>query len=141
MKSKRQSRVMAMQLLYAMNQQNLPMAMVLDGVLSTMELDDNQKSYGMKLVDLVQEHKDTLKSEIESCLDRWEWERVALVDRLVMQIAWAEIKNCGDVPVKVVISEAISIAKKYSTKESPKFVNAILDRLARDVLDSSGEKI
>jgi len=130
-----------MQLLYAMNQQNLPMAMVLDGVLSTMELDDNQKSYGMKLVDLVQEHKDTLKSEIESCLDRWEWERVALVDRLVMQIAWAEIKNCGDVPVKVVISEAISIAKKYSTKESPKFVNAILDRLARDVLDSSGEKI
>jgi transcription antitermination protein NusB len=139
MKSRRQSRVMAMQLLYAMAQQKAPLSIVLDGVMSTIEISDQQKEYGMKLVDLVQEHSSPIHSEIEAVLENWSWERVALIDGIILKIAWSELKFCGETPPKVSITEAIAISKKYSTEDSPKFINGVLDRLATDILTNSSK--
>lgn len=140
MKSKRKSRVMAMQALYAMHQQKAPLNLVIDGVLSSMEIDTYQKEFGMKIVDLVQQHRASLEKEIIPQIDNWEWERVALVDRLILLIGWCELKYIGETPPKVALSESIAIAKKYSTEESPKFVNGVLDKLAADIINSSKPK-
>lgn len=140
MKSKRQARVMAMQTLYAMHQQKAPLNLVIDGVLSSMDIDKYLKEFGMKLIDLVQEHKEVLEKEISVIVENWDWERVALVDRIILQLGWCELKYIGETPPKVVLSESMAIAKKYSTEESPKFINGILDKLAADILKNSKSK-
>ncbi|HQK70441.1 MAG TPA: transcription antitermination factor NusB [Bacteroidales bacterium] len=63
----------------------------------------------------------------------WEVERIALMDRLVMQLAITEIVEFEEIPVKVTLNEYIEIAKQYCTSKSSNFVNGILDKIVRDM--------
>jgi N utilization substance protein B len=63
----------------------------------------------------------------------WPLERLAVVDRLVLRLAVAELLNRGGPPVAVVIDEAVELAKAYSTEESGGFVNGVLSTIAADV--------
>lgn len=78
---------------------------------------------------------------IVSKLEHWELNRVALIDRIILELALVEMVNFNDVPLKVSISEAIEIAKKYSTEDSPAFINGILDAVYHDIINarSNGE--
>ena len=122
----RPARVFAMQLLYAMEISGGTVAEALPGVLEAQPLQDNMKKYGMKLVDLVLAHKADLDSEIEACSAHWGIERMATLDRIVIRIAMVELLYVPDVPMKVVISEAVQIAAKFSTDSSSTFVNGLL---------------
>jgi N utilization substance protein B len=55
---------------------------------------------------------------------------VARVDRNILRLATCELRHFADVPVKVAINEAVELAKRFGTAESPAFVNGILDRVA-----------
>ena len=122
----RPARVFAMQLLYAMEISGGTVADALPGVLEAQPLQDNMKKYGMKLVDLVLAHKAELDSEIEACSAHWGLERMATLDRIVLRIAMVELLYVTEVPMKVVISEAVQIAAKFSTDSSSTFVNGLL---------------
>ena len=122
----RPARVCAMQLLYAMEISGGTVADALPGVLEAQPLQDNMKKYGMKLVDLVLAHKAELDSEIEACSAHWGIERMATLDRIVLRIAMVELLYVTEVPMKVVISEAVQIAAKFSTDSSSTFVNGLL---------------
>jgi transcription antitermination protein NusB len=75
-------------------------------------------------------------AEIEQILrkypQQWSLERMANVDRCILQLAAYEILFSGDVPAGVAVDEAVELAKKYSTAESGRFVNGILGSLLRD---------
>ena len=71
---------------------------------------------------------------ISDNLDNWKLERVATLDQLIMRIAVNEIYFNDDIPPKVSISEAIEIAKSYSTEDSSSFVNGILDAIYKHKL-------
>ena len=73
---------------------------------------------------------------ISDNLDNWKLERVATLDQLIMRIAINEIYFNEDIPPKVSISEAIEIAKIYSTEDSSSFVNGVLDSIYKRKLDS-----
>ena len=60
-------------------------------------------------------------------------ENLDAVGRAILLLALAELKFRGDVPTKVVINEAVELAKRYGAAESYKFVNALLDRTAREL--------
>ena len=122
----RPARVFAMQLLYAMEIAGSTAGEALPGVLDAQPLQDEMKKYGMKLVDLVQAHKAELDTEIEACSAHWGIERMAMLDRIVIRIAMVELLYVPDVPMKVVISEAVQIATKFSTDSSGSFVNGML---------------
>ena len=122
----RPARVFAMQLLYAMEIAGSTAGEALPGVLDAQPLQDEMKKYGMKLVDLVQAHKAELDTEIEACSAHWGIERMAMLDRIVIRIAIVELLYVPDVPMKVVISEAVQIATKFSTDSSGSFVNGML---------------
>jgi N utilization substance protein B len=64
---------------------------------------------------------------IEEYAENWELERIALIDRILMQIAITELMRFPEIPPKVSINEAIDIAKKYSTPKSSTFINGVLD--------------
>jgi len=115
-----------MQLLYAMEIAGSTAGEALPGVLDAQPLHDDMKKYGMKLVDLVQAHKAELDSEIEACSAHWGIERMAMLDRIVIRIAMVELLYVPEIPMKVVISEAVQIATKFSTDSSGSFVNGLL---------------
>ena len=69
------------------------------------------------------------EEEIKSRLNNWEFDRVALIDRILLTLAICEIRFLDEVPPKVSISEAIELAKEYSTSESSGFVNGVLDKI------------
>jgi N utilization substance protein B len=61
----------------------------------------------------------------------WEMERMPAIDRSILRMAVCEMMILSDTPVAVIIDEAIELAKKYSTEKSGKFVNGVLDSIAR----------
>ena len=68
-------------------------------------------------------------------MNNWEFKRVAVLDRLLLVVALAEIFFIDTVPPKVSISEAIQIAKKYSTEDSSAFINGVLDNIYKTVAE------
>ena len=73
------------------------------------------------------------EDQIKSRLNNWEFKRVAVLDRLLLIVSIAEIFFIDTVPPKVSISEAIQIAKRYSTEDSSAFVNGVLDNIYKSV--------
>jgi N utilization substance protein B len=68
---------------------------------------------------------------ISAAIPDYEFSRLALIDRSIMRLALFELQNYPYIPPKVTINEAIEMAKKYSTTESGKFVNGVMDTLLR----------
>lgn len=64
-------------------------------------------------------------------LKSWKLDRISKVDKTVLLLAINELENAQETPMKVVLNEAVELAKKYGTEDSPKFVNAILDKIAK----------
>ncbi|GAB4303583.1 MAG: transcription antitermination factor NusB [Desulfuromonadia bacterium] len=67
---------------------------------------------------------------ISSTSSSWSISRIGRVERAILRLAVYELLHRPDIPVSVVINEAIEIAKRYGTAESPAFVNGILDEIA-----------
>ncbi len=127
--SKRPARVFAMQLLYSMEVTAGTAGECLPGVLESQEIAKDMQAFGMSLVDLVQEHRSEIDEIISAASETWSIERMALVDLCVLRSALAEIMF-KDTPIKVVMTEAMQIAKKYSMEESSSFINGILNHFA-----------
>lgn len=69
---------------------------------------------------------------IESKAENWELDRIALIDRILMQMGICEMLRFPEIPIKVSINEYLEVAKKFSTPKSSKFINGILDSLYLD---------
>lgn len=99
------------------------------------------REYAEKIIRGVQENIATIDAEIEKHSEKWNLQRMAVVDRNVMRIAVYEMHFCLDVPPVVSIDEAVEIAKDFSSEKSSLFINGILngikdglDRPAREAL-------
>jgi N utilization substance protein B len=78
--------------------------------------------------------KPEVDAKIRTLADNWDFERLAVVDRNILRLAVYEMLFCPEIPPVVSINEAIEIAKKFSTAESGKFVNGLLDRVKKELL-------
>ena len=131
--SRRQARECVFQGLYAMEISGDSQDKTFSDMLNRYSFDENTKSYVSSLYIKTLDQKQFLKKTISRFLENWELERIALIDNLILQMAACELLFFDDVPPKVSISEAIEIAKKYSTDDSSGFVNGILDSVFREV--------
>jgi N utilization substance protein B len=75
-------------------------------------------------------HADEYQELIKANISNWDYDRIALMDRIIIFMALTEFTQFRDIPVKVTINEYIEISKYYSTPDSRRFVNGILDRIA-----------
>ena len=80
------------------------------------------------------EHRDAIDEHIKRHAKNWEFHRIAAVDRNVMRLAIYEMLFREDIPPIVSINEAVDVAKKFSTQDSGKFVNGILDKVKSELL-------
>jgi N utilization substance protein B len=88
------------------------------------------------LVAGIQANQPKIDDLISSVAENWRLDRMAAIDRNILRLGAYEMLFCPEVPVKVAINESLELAKRYSTAQSSRFVNGILDRLqAADVRD------
>jgi len=80
------------------------------------------------------EHRDAIDEKIKSHTKNWDFHRIAAVDRNIMRLAIYEMLHREDIPPVVSINEAVDIAKKFSTEDSGKFVNGILDKIRGELM-------
>jgi N utilization substance protein B len=89
--------------------------------------------YALELLRGVEEHCDDIDRLLAEYSEHWAVERMPAVDRAVLRLGCYELAHEPDVPTAVVISEAVDLAKQYSTKDSGRFVNGLLARIAEQV--------
>lgn len=87
-----------------------------------------------KLIRGVLEHRDELDQRIKQHAENWDLHRMAAVDRNILRLAIYEMLHRDDIPPVVSINEAVDIAKKFSTQDSGKFVNGILDKIKGELM-------
>ena len=77
----------------------------------------------------VKEHQVRLDAMISQVAENWRLDRMAAIDRNILRLGAFEMMFCPEVPARVAINEALELAKRYSTAQSSRFVNGILDRV------------
>ena len=129
MRERRKARELVLQATYAKELSGDTIDEILEKIINISELPEELKIFARELFSKTMIHKDELDSHIKEKSENWEFSRIAIIDRLILRIAICEFIYFDDIPSKVSISEAIEIAKKFSTKDSGSFVNGILDAI------------
>ncbi len=94
-------------------------------------LSDNSYKFAAALVRGVAGSVERLDPLIASAADHWRLERMAIVDRLILRLAVWEFLDQPETPGRVIINEALELARTFSTDESIGFINGILDEIRR----------
>jgi N utilization substance protein B len=137
MRDRSRARGWALQILYAweMRGADLPLPEVLAEFAAERRIAETSRDYLFRLVLTVHDHLDSIDRELGSCLTNWRIDRLSVIDRAILRLGAAELLYLGDVPARVSIQEAIVLAEKYGTHESPRFVNGVLDALMHRAAD------
>ncbi|MEZ6196525.1 MAG: transcription antitermination factor NusB [Planctomycetota bacterium] len=89
------------------------------------------RQFAGALVTGVLENRAALRKRIEKNIENWTWKRLAVLDRVLLLIGAHEITDRADIPDTVTINEIVELAKRYGSQGSGRFVNGVLDALAR----------
>jgi N utilization substance protein B len=131
--SRRKARAYALQVLYARDvEQGTDVTAALDGWAGSFELDidDAARAFATEIVGTTVAEQPAIDEVIAASSRNWRLDRMSRVDRNILRLAVCELRSFAQTPVKVVINEAVELAKRFGTAESPAFVNGILDRIA-----------
>ena len=120
--SRREARRAAVFMLFQWDVTGRPLGSLYEG-----EVD----SYTRELADAVAEHATVLDARITAASDDWTADRLGAVERNVLRVALEELDE-GQVPVEVVLDEAVTLAKRYASEDAARLVNGILGKLVRE---------
>jgi len=141
---RRECRAAAFQYLYAWSvNQPANVANDLQLFFEHLEKPRDHYAFAEELIHGTIEHVEELDGHIKALAHNWEFERVAKIDLAILRLAMFEMLHRKDIPPVVSINEAIDLSKQYSTVDSKRFINGILDRmkdkLGRDARKSTTE--
>ena len=135
--SRRKGREFALQALYASEVGDSTLDKAADTLMHDDPVAPETREYGMKLARAARRRAGEIDALIAETSEHWDVERIAVVDRIILRLAIAELMTEADVPAKVCINEAVEIAKKFSTENSSRFVNGVLDAVSRKLQPST----
>jgi len=132
---RRQARELALQLLYELDLRGEadPGEALEEFWRRQGELPDEVRSFAEALVRGTKAHQEKIDELIGRFAERWDLDRMAVVDRNILRAGIFELLWAGDAPPKVAINEALEIARKFSTEKSTRFINGLLDRVRREL--------
>jgi N utilization substance protein B len=125
-------RARALQLLYAWETTGRPIESLVPGLSRLTGPRPTVLDFAERLAAGVSADMAALDRELAQATEHWRLERLGVIDRNILRIAAYELLH-DDVPPKVVIDQALWLAHRFGTPESPRFVNGVVDRLARDL--------
>ncbi len=99
---------------------------------ATLDSQSDVKEYSIKIIKELQEHQSEVDEIIKKYAKNWNIERLVKMDKDVLRIALVELLYTKDAPMKVIVDEALELAKKYSTDDSASFINGILAKVIVD---------
>jgi len=134
-RARSRARGWALQVLYAWESRGgeLPLAAVLHEFEEERYIAPASRPYLRTLLLTISRHLSEIDRKIQDALTNWRLERLAAIDRNILRLATAEIYYIEEVPPLVSIQEAISLAEKYGTAESARFINGVLDALLAEL--------
>ncbi|HET9424909.1 MAG TPA: transcription antitermination factor NusB [Gemmatimonadaceae bacterium] len=125
------ARARALQALYAWDlRPGAKLEQVATQIWDDLAIDPEERKLASALVRTFIARRDTIDAALTDITTNWRLERLGVIDRCVLRMGAAELER-GETPAKVVIQEAVTIAERYSGVRSAKFVNGVLDALAR----------
>lgn len=130
---RRQTREWIIQFLFQLDFNPEPIDIALQDFWEEKELNEREKTYALEIIKGVVQRKDELDDRLSQYAKRWDSERMGAVDRTVMRVALFEMLHRDDVPPVVSINEAVHFAKDFSSFQSGRFVNGVLDRIRREI--------
>lgn len=86
-----------------------------------------------KTITAITPHLKTIDAMISSCAPEWPIDKIAKIDLAILRLAIYELTQTKEIPVKVVIDEAIELAKSFGNPNSPKFVNGVLGTIIQKI--------
>ena len=125
------ARELAMQGLYQLDVQGPDVLDFLGGFFADTDADENIAKQAVEWTKGTWEHLARCDELIITSTIKWQFARLSPVDKSILRLAVYQLTCCEDIPPKVVINEAIELAKKFSTDKSPGFVNGVLDAILR----------
>lgn len=134
MKERTRARGWALQALYAWESRSgeaHALVPALQALFSELRVSPRNRPFADVLVRLVASNLEQIDALVERHLTNWTLRRLSVIDRNILRLATAELLFVDDAPPGITIREAIRLAEKYSTPESPRFVNGVLDAIMR----------
>ncbi|MEO0072651.1 MAG: transcription antitermination factor NusB [candidate division WOR-3 bacterium] len=110
---------------------------VLGEILEFQKISEEGRKFFIELVEQTIKNLNKIDNTIKAVLKHWTFERLTGVDRAILRVGCSELLFSKDIPPKVAINEAIEIAKKYGTENSPNFVNGVLDAIYKKYANRS----
>lgn len=132
LKTRHAAREMCLRFLYAHALSGNPIRQIVDGYLGSLS-DDANHQFCWQLCDRVAEKDAYIDTLIEQAVEKWDLKRIAILDHIILRMAIAEFLYFDDIPFAVTINEAIELAKRYSTEQSGRFVNGVLDAVSAEL--------
>lgn len=133
MKSRSRARGWALQALYARESRDsaAPLSDVLAEFIAHRRIRPASLEYLRRLVTTLDAEASAIDGAVEAALENWKLGRLTAIDRNILRVGTAELLFHDDVPPLAAIQEAILLAEKYGTADSPRFVNGVLDAVMR----------
>ncbi|HEV2491808.1 MAG TPA: transcription antitermination factor NusB [Terriglobia bacterium] len=131
MGSRRKSRELALQMMYQWELGGHTPEHVISTFLASKKLDADVEAFARSLFEGAVGEVEALDRALAGRAEHWRVERMAAVDRNVLRLALYELLHCSETPPKVVINEALEIARRYSGEDSVEFVNGVLDGIRK----------
>jgi N utilization substance protein B len=133
-KHRHNSRELALQTLYACEVGlTSEWKVMLEQIAESGGFSEEIKKYARELVTNVYNSLEQIDKNIQERAANWEMKRMAVIDRNIIRLAVAEMTFSDDVPVKVVIDEAVELAKTFGSDDSGKFVNGVIDSIHKKI--------
>lgn len=130
---RRQIREKVLQALYAYELSGESVDLILEHIVAPLKKEPEVFELAKQLILKTIEVKGELDALIKGRVANWEFNRLAVIDRIILRMGICELLYFEDIPPKVSINEAIEIARRYSTEKSDKFVNGVLDSILADL--------
>jgi len=131
MATRHHARMAVVSLLYAYDLGNQSIGEYTDEILEDKKIRNKQKEFALDLFRGVMENLAPVDEAIVKHLKDWDFDRLGSVERATLRLGAYEIMNT-DLDSAVVINEAIEVSKAFGTEQSPKFINGVLDAIAKD---------
>jgi N utilization substance protein B len=131
--TRRKARAFALQVMYARDVDggtDLGAAVTGWGAEFELDVDEVGREFARQLVAAAVGEPAAVDAVIAANSRNWRLDRMSRVDRNILRLGVGELRGMPETPVKVVINEAVELAKRFGTAESPAFVNGVLDRVA-----------
>lgn len=135
---RRQARECALQIIFQLDAMTSPALADIDDAIERFfenfdAPDEKARALAVEMVRGVGERRDALDDVVQRNSARWKLPRMAMVDRNILRVATFELSTDLETPARVVIDEAVEIAKRYGAEQSGSFVNGVLDGVAREL--------